>query len=73
MRGFRLFILAMVTAVATMLLLVSYFTWGMADFDCFDGYLECRHNWWSNGGLMALGAILGWLAAFAWFSKTRKK
>ena len=63
----------MVTVVASMLLFVSYFTWNMADFDCFDGYLDCRRNWWNSNGVMALGAVLGWLAAFAWFFKTRKK
>lgn len=73
MLGFRLFILAMVTVVATMLLFVAYFTWDMADFDCFDGYLECRRNWLSSSGVMAFGAILGWLATFTWFFKTRKK
>lgn len=73
MRGFQLFMLVMVTVVASILLSVSYFTRDMADFDCFDGYLECRRNWWSSGGVMALGAILGWLAAFVWFSKSRKK
>ena len=73
MQGFRVFTLAMVSCAALLLCVASFYTWSMADFDCFDGYFECRHLWWGESGIIVGIAALAWLATLVWFLKTREK
>ena len=73
MQGFRIFILAMVSIVVVLLGVASFYTWSMADFDCFDGYFECRRNWWGESGIVVGVAALAWVTTLIWFFNTRKK
>jgi hypothetical protein len=70
--GFRLFVLLMVSALCVIFLAASYYSWSMADLDCFEGYMKCRRTWWGEEGLIAGGTILIWLATLLWFLKSRK-
>ena len=70
--GFRIFVIAMVSAICVILLAASYYSWAMADFDCVDGYMECRRNWWTDAGLVAGGSVIVWLVTLIWFFRSRK-
>jgi len=54
-------------------LFAHWFEWSMADFDCIDGYWECRRN---IAGPMALRvglAILAWVLLALLVVRQRKK
>ena len=73
MRGLWIFLFAMLTIGAIVLLFPAWYVWGMADFDCADGYLECRRSWFSKFGILVAGTVAIWTAAAVWLFKTRKK
>jgi hypothetical protein len=73
MRGLWIFLFATLSAIALLILFVAWFSWGMADFDCADGYIECRHPWFSEFGILVAVTTLLWTAAAIWLFKTRKK
>ena len=68
----RLALLAVATLACVLTLPATYYTWAMSDFDCFDGYYECRENWWTESGLLAAAVILAWLAVAMWVLIKRK-
>ena len=73
MRGFCIFLVAMFMVGAVVVLIPAWFVWGMADFDCADGYIECRRSWFSEFGLFVAVIVIVWTAAAVWLFKTRKK
>ena len=73
MRPLWFFIFSLTSVIAFLVLLLSFFSWSMADFDCASGYLDCRRNWFDEWGLVTITLAVCWAAAAFWIYNTRDK
>ena len=73
MRPLWVFIFALLSVVAAIFLFVAWSGWVMAEFDCADGYLQCRRAWFHDNGVWVAGIIMAWAGAAIWLYRTREK
>jgi hypothetical protein len=67
------YIFALSSVVAGIFLLLSFFDWLMAGFDCGNGYFACRQTWFRNEGVWSAVIAVVWTAAAIWLYRTREK